>query len=399
MPHPTNRTTNPAALIDGDTVRDRHFHTRLGRCLVSGTPYLGALTALAAGLIVLAYAIHGPQVGEWAPQALTNSDWTTAPMWAAMLYMAGLTALQTLPALIAAYVAHRVADRSAILPGFLGGVAAIIAEGGVLCGVIAGAAAGAAVLALQRIPVKRALHSTTAVLFPLLATVITLFVTLAVVGSLLKALTNWLYTELATLEFENTLTLGLIVGLMACSDLGGLITKTAFSFGAVELSGYDPSKFTPLNMTIMAAVIAAGMVPPLAMTLTTLVRRSLFTDAERRYGKISWLFGAAFLPEGAAPFALADPLRVIPASMAGGAVTGALVMQLGSTVKYPRGGVFAADLIGQPWLFAAAVAAGVLTTTALTIGLKSLRRRTAPAASTTRATTRTRTKAVAAVRA
>ncbi|MET7480782.1 fructose-specific PTS transporter subunit EIIC [Streptomyces sp. NPDC005648] len=390
MPHTANRTTNPATSTDSGDVRGRHFHSRLGRCLVSGTPYLGALTALAAGLIVLAYAIHGPQVGEWASQALDNGDWTIAPTWAAMLYMAGITALKTLPALIAAYVAHGVADRSAILPGFLGGVAAIVAEGGVLCGVVAGVVAGAAVLALQRIPVKRALHSTTAVLFPLLATVITLFVTLAVVGSLLKPLTNWLYSEMAGLEFENTLTLGLLLGLMACSDLGGLITKTAFAFGAVELSGPDPSKFTPLNMTIMAAVMAAGMVPPLAMTLATLVRRSLFTEAERRYGKISWLFGAAFLPEGAAPFALADPLRVIPASMAGGAVTGALVMQLGSTVTYPRGGVFAAGQLGEPWLFAAAVAAGVLTTTALTIGLKSLRRRTAPAANTARATTGTK---------
>ncbi len=398
MPHPSNRTTNPAALIDRGNVRDRHFHSRLGRCLVSGTPYLGALTALAAGLIVLAYAIHGPQVGEWASQALNNGDWTIAPTWAAMLYMAGLTALQTLPAVIAAYVAHSVADRSAILPGFLGGVAAIAAEGGVLCGVIAGVVAGAAVLALQRIPVKRALHSTTAVLFPLLATVITLFVTLAVVGSLLKPLTNWLYNEMSTLEFESTLTLGLLLGLMACSDLGGLITKTAFAFGAVQLSGPEPTKFTPLNMTIMAAIMAAGMVPPLAMTLATLVRRSLFTEAEQRYGKISWLFGAAFIPEGAAPFALADPLRVIPASMAGGAVTGALVMQLGSTVSYPKGGVFAAGQLGQPWLFAAAVAAGVLTTAAITIGLKSLRR-TVPAANTARVATGTRKRAVAAARA
>jgi hypothetical protein len=164
-----------------------------------------------------------------------------------------------------------------------------------------------------------------------------------------------------------------INGLMASSDLGGLITKTAFTFGAVQLSGPDPSKFTPLNMTVMAAVVAAGMVPPLAMTLATVVRRGLFTEAERRYGRVSWLFGAAFIPESAAPFALADPLRVIPASMAGGAVTGTLVMQLCSTISYPRGGVFVADRLGEPLLFAAAVAAGVITAAALTIGLKSLR--------------------------
>ncbi|MCL6737987.1 fructose-specific PTS transporter subunit EIIC [Streptomyces neyagawaensis] len=398
MPHSANPTTNPANPTDSGDVRDRHFHTRLGRCLASGTPHLAVLTALAAGLIVLAYAIQGPHVVEWAKPALDNGDWTLPQTWAAMLYMTGNTTLMTLPVFIAGYVACQVADRSAVFPGLLGGIAVIITQSGVLGGLIAGVTAGAAVLALQRIPLPRALRRTTTVLIPLLATLVTALVTVVVVGSLLNVLTNLLYNEMARLEFQNTLLLGLLLGLTACSDLGGLFTKTFFIFGAQQLSGPDPTRFIPLDMTVMAAIVAAGMVPPLAMTLATLVRRRLFTESERRYGKISWLFGAAFLPEGAAPFALADPLRVIPASMAGGAVTGALVMQFGNTISYPKGGVFAADQIGEPLLFAAAVAAGVLTTTALTIGLKSLHR-TAPAASTTRAATRTPNKAVAAGRA
>ncbi|GAA3884932.1 hypothetical protein GCM10023084_42270 [Streptomyces lacrimifluminis] len=398
MSHPrnrtTNRTTNPAAPMDGGDVRGRPAGNRLSRCLVSGTPYLGAVIALAAGLIVLSFAISGPDVSEWAPTAMSNGDWTEPQKWAAMLYSTGLTTMMSLPPVIAAYVAYSTADRSAAIPGFLGGVAVIIVEGGVLGGVIAGVIAGGAILALRRIPVTRALQSTTTVLFPLLATVVTAFVTFAVVGSLLNFLANFLYSKMAAVQFQSTLVLGLVLGLMVSADFGGLITKTAFRFGAVLLSGPDPTKFTPFNMTVMAAVMAAGMVPPLAMTLATVVRRHLFTEAERRYGKVSWLFGAAFIPEGAAPFALADPLRVIPASMAGGAVTGALVMQLGSTVSYPRGGVFVADQIGAPLLFAAAVAAGVLTTAAVTIGLKSLRR-TAPATSTARAATRSPKKAVA----
>lgn len=398
MSHPRNRTTNPAAPMDGGDVRGRHAGNRLSRCLVSGAPYLGVLIALAAGLIVLSFAISGPHVSEWAPSALSDGAWTEPQKWAAVLYSTGLTTMMSLPPVIAAYVAYSTADRSAVIPGFLGGVAVIIVEGGMLGGVIAGVTAGAAVLALKRIPVTRALQATTAVLFPLLATVVTAFVTFAVVGPLLHVLTGVLYNKMAALQFQSTLVVGLVLGLMVSSDLGGLITKTAFGFGAVLLSGPDPTKFTPLSMTIMAAIMAAGMVPPLAMTLATVVRRSLFTDTERRYGKISWLFGAAFIPEGAAPFALADPLRVIPASMAGGAVTGALVMQLGSTVSYPRGGVFAAGQLGEPLLFAAAVAAGVLTTTAVTIGLKSLRR-TVPAANTARVATGTRKRAVAAARA
>ncbi|MDX3842058.1 hypothetical protein PV750_11325 [Streptomyces europaeiscabiei] len=141
-----------------------------------------------------------------------------------------------------------------------------------------------------------------------------------------------------------------------------------------------------LNFTIMARVVAAAMVPPLALSLATVVRGSLFTPAERTYGRAAWLFGPAFVPESAIPFALAAPLRVIPASMAGGAVTGALTMNFGSILTVSYGGVFAAGHFGKPLLFAAAVAAGVLTTAAVAIGLKGLRR-TAPAASTARAAT------------
>lgn len=115
------------------------------------------------------------------------------------------------------------------------------------------------------------------------------------------------------------------------------------------------------------------MVPALALPLATLVRRGLFTEGERSYARTGWLFGAAFLPEGAVPFALADPLRVMPASMAGGAVTGALVMILGPTSKQPYGGVFALGDTGRPLLLLLAVAGGVLTTTVLTVALKSLR--------------------------
>ncbi|MEV4860169.1 sugar phosphotransferase [Streptomyces ossamyceticus] len=384
--------------MDRADTQGRHVGTRLGRSLVSGTPYLGALTALAAGLTVLGLAVSGTTVGEWAELALQNGDWTDTSTWAALLYLTGSTTLKTLPLVVAVYVAHGMAGRSAVIPAFIGGVATTIVQTGVLGGLVAGVIAGAAILALQRIPVTRALQSTTTVLFPLLATVATALVSLSLVSSLLDILTKWLYIQATVMEFKNTLVVGLILGLMACSDVGGVIAKTAFAFGAVELAGQDPSKFNPLHMSVMAAIVAAGMVPPLAMTLATLVRRKLFTESERRYGKISWLFGAAFIPEGTAPFALADPLRVIPASLAGGAVTGTLVMQFGSTISYPRGGVFAADQIGQPLLFAAAVAAGVLTTAALTIGLKSLRR-TAPAASTARVATGTPKKAVAVGRA
>jgi PTS system fructose-specific IIC component len=127
-------------------------------------------------------------------------------------------------------------------------------------------------------------------------------------------------------------------------------------------------------MKIMAAVMAAGMVPPLAMALATTVRGKLFTQTERENGKAAWVLGASFISEGAIPFAAADPLRVIPASMAGGAVTGALSMAFGATLRAPHGGIFVVPLIGNPLLYLVAIAAGVCVTTALVVVLKGMRK-------------------------
>jgi PTS system fructose-specific IIC component len=125
----------------------------------------------------------------------------------------------------------------------------------------------------------------------------------------------------------------------------------------------------------MAAVMAAGMVPPLAMALATVLRRSLFTEAERSAGEAAWLLGASFITEGAIPFAAADPLRVIPSAVAGSAVTGALSMQFGATSRAPHGGVWVVGLIGSPGLYLLAILAGVAVTTGSVITLKSLGRK------------------------
>ena len=127
-------------------------------------------------------------------------------------------------------------------------------------------------------------------------------------------------------------------------------------------------------MKIMAAVMAAGMVPPLGMALATTIRKKLFTTAERENGKAAWVLGASFISEGAIPFAAADPLRVIPASMAGGAVTGALAMAFGSTLRAPHGGIWVTFLIGKPFLYLLAIAAGTAVTAGLVIVLKGMRK-------------------------
>ena len=120
----------------------------------------------------------------------------------------------------------------------------------------------------------------------------------------------------------------------------------------------------------MAAVMAAGMVAPLAMALVTTLRPSLFTEPERENGKAAWLLGASFISEGAIPFAAADPVRVMASSVVGSAATGALVMLFGCTLRAPHGGIWVLPLIGNPFMFVVAIAVGVVIMAVIVIALK-----------------------------
>jgi len=352
---------------------------RTARWLAAGVPWFAPFTAIAATMSVLALAISGPDLTDTADRILAAADWTQPHTWAALLLKLGASGLSFLPVAVAGHLAYGMAGRPALVPGLLGGMAALGVQGGILTGLLAGLLAGAATMALQRIPVPSALRDIAATaLVPLLATLVTAAVIIAFAGEQLTALTGWLHGKLVWLEFHHLVLAGVVLGVMVCCDLGGAIGKSAIAFGTVGVSGFDTSKFNPTDMTMMAAVVAAGMVPPLGLTLATLVRRQVFTGPERAYGKVAWLFGAAFIPEGAVPFALADPLRVIPAGMAGGAVTGALVMAFGTTITVPYGGFLALGETGRPLLFALAVAAGVLVTAATAVALKSLGGQPAP---------------------
>ena len=154
---------------------------------------------------------------------------------------------------------------------------------------------------------------------------------------------------------------------MMCFDLGGPVNKAAYLFATAGLAIDNPA-----SLRVMATVMAAGMVPPLAMALATTLRQSMFSEVERENGRAAWLLGAAFISEGAIPFAAVDPFRVIPAMMAGGAVTGALCMALGVTSKAPHGGAFVLFAIEPIWAFLVAVIAGMVVGAGAVLALKQL---------------------------
>ncbi|MER5790779.1 fructose-specific PTS transporter subunit EIIC [Streptomyces sp. NPDC001980] len=361
----------PATPVERAGEAGEGYGTKLRKWLMSGVSYMVPFVAAGGLLIALGFAIGGYEIKS-APSVLNHFVWTQSDSWAALMFQIGAVAFGFLVPVLAGYIAYGMADRPGLVPGFVGGMIASQINAGFLGGLVAGLLAGGVVMAIQKINIPKVLRGIMpVVVIPLISTAIVGFLMFVVVGkpiaSAQKGMTDWLNG----LSGSNAVLLGALLGLMMCFDLGGPVNKVAYTFATAGIAVSNPSDSA---MKIMAAVMAAGMVPPLAMALATTVRGKLFTETERENGKAAWVLGASFISEGAIPFAAADPLRVIPSSMVGGAITGALSMVFGATLRAPHGGIFVVPLIGNPFLYLIAIAAGVCVTTALVVLLKGLRK-------------------------
>ena len=232
--------------------------------------------------------------------------------------------------------------------GFLG---AII--GGVLAGVIAHWIVGWKVPAWARglMPV---------LVIPLLTSIIAGLLMILVFGKPIGWLMGQLEDGLNSMSGSSAVLLGVVLGLMMAFDMGGPLNKVAYSFAAAGVGAAATAAADDPRLEIMAAVMLAGMVPPIALALATVVRPHLFNIPERENGKAGWLLGASFITEGAIPFAAADPLRVIPSIMLGSAVTGALSEAFGVSVRAPHGGIFVLFAVHNIVGYLIALVAGVL---------------------------------------
>ncbi|MFD8259116.1 fructose-specific PTS transporter subunit EIIC [Streptomyces griseoluteus] len=347
------------------------YGTKLRKWLMSGVSYMVPFVAAGGLLIALGFAIGGWTVNK-APSVMDHFVWTQSDSWGALLFQIGGMAFNFLIPVLAGYIAYGMADRPGLVPGFVGGAISLSINAGFLGGLAAGLIAGGVVLAIQRVNIPAAMRGIMpVVVIPLISSAVVGFLMFVVIGKPIaaaqKGMTDWLNGLTGT----NAVLLGALLGLMMCFDLGGPVNKVAYTFATAGIAVAAPSDSA---MKIMAAVMAAGMVPPLAMALATTVRGKLFTPAERENGKAAWVLGASFITEGAIPFAAADPLRVIPSAMAGGAVTGALSMMFDATLRAPHGGIFVVPLIGNPFLYLVAIAAGVCVSTALVVVLKGMRK-------------------------
>ncbi len=342
--------------------------TKVRQWLMTGVSYLIPFVAAGGLLIALSFALGGYQIVD-APKVTEHFDAGSVAGWAALMFQIGSAAFDFLVPVLAGFIAFAMADRPAIAPGFVGGAIAVTVGAGFLGGLVAGLLAGGVVLALKKIQVPKAMRGIMpVVVYPLLGSIVVGVLMYVVVGKPMAAATTGLTNWLNSLSGASALLLGALLGLMMAFDMGGPVNKAAYAFAVGGLTTGATG-----SLQIMAAVMAAGMVPPLALALASTVRKKLFTEAERENGRAAWLLGASFITEGAIPFAAADPFRVIPSIMLGSAVTGSLSMAFGATLRAPHGGIFVLPLIGSPLLFLVALVAGTAVAAGSVILLKQVR--------------------------
>lgn len=372
---------------DDDGGRDGIGST-LKRALLTGVSYMIPFVAGGGLLIALGFLLGGYLITDTAATVVLENSLTNLPegglgeYLGAVAFQIGSLSLGFLIPALAGYIAYALADRPGIAPGFVAGAVAGFMGAGFLGGIVGGLLAGYVALMIGRLSVPRWLRSLMpVVIIPLVASIVASGLMFLVLGGPIAALTSALNDLLSGLSGTAAIGLGAILGLMMAVDLGGPINKVAYSFAVAGLAAGSIDNPAPLQ--IMAAVMAAGMVPPLAMALaSTVLDRRRFSAAERENGKAAWLLGAAFISEGAIPFAAADPLRVIPASLLGSAVTGAIVMGTGVTSQAPHGGIFVFFAIGNVLMFVLAILVGMVVSAVAVIALKrfSSRKRVAPVA-------------------
>ena len=378
--NPNGKRVSAAASSGEDTSSgaEGSWGSRIYKAVMTGVSYMIPFVAAGGIIVALGFileAITMPNLGDVDTEKilanatiynLGDTHWTL--YLGAVLQTIGKFGLDLMVPALAAFIAYGLAQRPGIAPGFIAGSVAVAVKAGFLGGIVGGLLAGLIAYGLGTLKLPRWLGSMMPVVItPLITSLVAGGIMYLLLGAplawVLESLQNWL----TSMSGASALVLGLILGAMMASDLGGPINKAAYLFATAGLSsGAD------VNKEIMAAVIISGMVPPLAMALATTLRPKLFTEPERENGKAAWLLGASFISEGAIPFASADPARVIPSSIVGGAIAGAISMNAHVASPAPHGGIWIIGLSNNIPMFLLAVVAGTVVSAITYVLLKSI---------------------------
>lgn len=314
--------------------------------LMTGVSYMIPFVVAGGILIALGFAFGGIYVYE------------NVGSFGEIIFSTGKLAFSLMVPVLAGYIAYSISDRPGLVPGFVGGALADKLGAGFIGALLAGLIAGYTVAFLKKyIKLPKSMQGLMPVLvLPVLSTLIMGLVMVLVLGGPVKSINDAMSAWLNNLQGSSAVLLGIVLGCMMAFDMGGPINKAAYAFGTATIAAGQP---TP----IMAAVMAAGIVPPLGLALATVIAKDKFTAAEIEAGKAGWVLGLSFITEGAIPFAAADPFRVIPSIMAGSAVTGALSMLFGCALAVPHGGIwvlFIPNVVTNLLLYILSIAIGAI---------------------------------------
>ncbi|WP_294176214.1 fructose-specific PTS transporter subunit EIIC [uncultured Selenomonas sp.] len=285
-------------------------------------------------------------------------------LWYAKTFMdiGGISFGFMLPVL-AGFIAMSIADRPGLAVGFVGGALASSSGAGFLGALIAGFVAGYVVNALKKVfaDLPHSLEGIKPVLlYPLLGVFLVGVIMIFVINPPVAGINNWMIETLKGMDTSSRIFIGVLMGGMMAVDMGGPVNKAAYVVGTGMLVSGEYG--------IMAAVMAGGMVPPIAIALATTFFKNRFTEQQRKSGVVNYIMGLSFITEGAIPFAAADPLRVIPSCVIGSATAGGLSMFFDCTLRAPHGGIFVVPTIGNPLLYLVAIFAGAVLS-ALCLGI------------------------------
>ena len=267
--------------------------------------------------------------------------------------------------ILAGFIARSIADRPGLAVGFVGG--ALAATGATfanpagdvpsafLGALVAGFAAGFIVKGIQKATSKfpPSLEGIKPVLIYPLFGILAIGLLMCAINPIVGALNAWISKVLMGMSSGSSIVLGLILGAMMATDMGGPLNKAAYVFGTAALANQNEAGYM-----IMAAVMVGGMVPPIAIALSTIIHKKKYTEAERKTGPANFIMGLCFITEGAIPFAAADPLHVIPALMVGSGIAGALSMAFKCTLMAPHGGIFVFPVVGNVFMYLVALLIG-----------------------------------------
>ena len=353
---PIYRHAGGAAAATESTAEDESITRQIYKHLMNGVSHMLPFVIGGGILIALAFLLD-----TFDPANPGNFG---SNLWYAKTFMdiGGISFGFMLPVL-AGFISMSIADRPGLAVGFVGGALAASSGAGFLGALIAGFVAGYIVNALKKVfaDLPHSLEGIKPVLlYPLLGVFLIGIIMIFVINPPVAGINNWMIETLKGMDTSSRIFIGLLMGGMMAVDMGGPVNKAAYVVGTGMLASGEYS--------IMAAVMAGGMVPPIAIALATTLFKSRFTEQQRKSGIVNYIIGLSFITEGAIPFAAADPLRVIPSCVIGSATAGALSMFFDCTLRAPHGGIFVVPTIGNPLLYLVAIFAGAVLS-ALCLGV------------------------------